>query len=65
LIYEGQVKAVLYSNACEIDVDGLIFTLSLDVRGPDYDAARIKPELQAIADEVVGSFLLSADEAEP
>ena len=48
-------------NAGEIDVDGLIFTLSLDVRGPDYDAARIEPELQVIADEIVGSFLLSVD----
>jgi hypothetical protein len=65
LIYEGQVKAVLYNNACEIDVDGLIFTLSLDVRGPDCEAARIAPELQVIADEIVGSFLLSADQAEP
>ena len=65
LIYEGQIKAVMYNNACEIDVDGLVFTVSLDVRCLDYDAARIEPELQAVADEIVGSFLLSADEADP
>lgn len=64
-VYEGHVKAVLYNNACEIDVHGFAFTLSLDVRGLDYDAARIEPGLQAIADEIVGSFLLSADQAEP
>jgi hypothetical protein len=61
LIYEGRVKAILYSNAQEIDVDGLIFTLSLDDRNSDYDAAQIEPEMQAIVDEIVESFLLSSD----
>jgi hypothetical protein len=65
LVNEGRVKAVLYNNAREIDVDGLIFTLRLDVPVLDDNAARIEPERQAIADEIVGSFLLSANVAEP
>jgi Tol biopolymer transport system component len=65
LIYEGKVKAALYNHAQEIDVDGLIFTLSLDDHSLDYDAAEIKPEMQAIVDEVIGSFLLSSDAPEP
>jgi len=65
LIYEGRVKAVLYNNACEIDVDGLIFTLSLDDRSLDYDAAQIESEMQNIVDEIVGSFLLRSDGPEP
>jgi hypothetical protein len=32
LRYEGNDKSVLYNYATEIDVDGLMFTLSLDVR---------------------------------
>jgi hypothetical protein len=65
LVYEGKMKAMLYNNAQEIDVDGLIFTLSLDDYNLDYDAAEIKPEMQAIVDEVIGSFLLSSDDPEP
>lgn len=65
LVYEGKVKAVLYNNAQEIDVNGLIFTLSLDDHNLDYDAAEIKPEMQAIVDEVIGSFLLSCDRPKP
>ncbi len=59
LVYEGKVKAVLYNNAVEIDVDGLVFTLSLDSVGPDYDAVDIPPDVQAIVDKIVGSFLLT------
>jgi len=59
LVYEGKVKAVLYNNAVEIDVDGLISTMSLDVRGPDYDAADIRPDIQTIVDKIAGSFLLT------
>ena len=59
LVYEGKVKTVLYNNAVEIDVDGLVFTLSLDSVGPDYDAVDIPPEVQTIADKIVGSFLLT------
>jgi hypothetical protein len=65
LVYEGKMKAMLYNNAQEIDVDGLIFTLSLDDYNLDYDAAEIKPEMQAIVDDVIGSFLLSSDDPEP
>jgi len=59
LVYEGKVQAVLYNNAVEIDADGLIFTLSLDGAGPDYDAVDIPADVQTIADKIVGSFLLT------
>jgi hypothetical protein len=65
LVYEGKVKAVLYNNAQEIDVDRITFTLSLDNHNLDYDAAEIEPELQTIVDEIIGSFLLTFDELGP
>jgi hypothetical protein len=65
LVYEGKVKAVLYNNAQEIDVDRITFTLSLDNHNLDYDAAEIEPELQTIVDEIIGSFLLTFDEMGP
>lgn len=61
LIYEGKVKSVMYNNAMEIAVDGMVFTLSLDVLGNalgDYEAADISPEVQAVADRIVASFVL-------
>jgi len=61
LIYEGKVKSVMYNNAMEIAVDGMVFTLSLDVLGnalDDYEAADISPEIQAVADRIVASFVL-------
>jgi hypothetical protein len=65
LVYEGKVKAVLYNNAQEIDVDGLIFTLSLDDHNLDYDAAEIEPEMRVSVDEIIDSFLLSRDDPGP
>jgi hypothetical protein len=59
LVYEGKVKGVLYNMALEIDVDGLIFTLSLDDRTAGYDAGEISPAEQAVGDQVVGTFLLA------
>lgn len=56
LVYEGRTKAVLYHRAQEIDVSNLIFTLSLDDRRADYDAADIEPEVQAQVDRIIESF---------
>jgi Tol biopolymer transport system component len=61
LVYDGRVKAVLYHNGQEIDVEGLILTLSLDAVGQDYAAAEIGPDVQAEADEIVASFVLAAE----
>lgn len=66
LIYEGRTKAVLYHRAEEIDVGGLVFTLSLDDRRADYAAADIEPAVQAQVDQIIESFarlpLLRVDE---
>jgi Tol biopolymer transport system component len=61
LSYERKVKAVMYNNAREIDVDGLIFTLSLDDRSRDYGVAEIMPETQTLVDEILTSFLLISE----
>lgn len=56
LIYQEKEKAILYHLATEIQVDDLIFTLSLDDFRSDYEAVSLPTSVQEIADQIVESF---------
>jgi hypothetical protein len=57
--YEGNTTAVFYANAAHINVNGLIFTLSLDYHDPTYTGREILPEAMVSADAIVESFRLT------
>jgi hypothetical protein len=59
LRYQGKDKTILYHYGTEINVDGLIFTLSLDDFYPDYDAVELSADIQSAADTIVESFKLT------
>jgi hypothetical protein len=56
LVYEGNDKSVLYDSAVGIEVDGRIFTISLDYF--DDPSLVLSQEVQATADEILESFEL-------
>lgn len=56
LVFRGYDKTVLYSVAAELEVDGRVFTLSLDYF--DDPATVLNDEVQEIADKIVESFAL-------
>jgi len=52
-------KSVLYNYATEFLVGDLVFTISLDDFGTtDYDTFSLPEEIEALADEIVESFVL-------
>jgi hypothetical protein len=55
-VYEGNDKSVLYDSAVGIEVDGRIFTISLDYF--DDPSLVLSQEVQATADEILESFEL-------
>lgn len=56
--YEGNTTAVFYANAAHINVNGLIFTLSLDYHDPTYTGRTLIPAAIPSADAIVESFRL-------
>jgi hypothetical protein len=61
LLYEGKDKAVLYNNAGEVQVNGLIFAISLESNRSDYDAIIIPEAIQTQADQILNSFTLQTE----
>jgi hypothetical protein len=57
--YEGKTTAVFYANAAHINVNGLIFTLSLDYHDPTYTGRTLIPAAMPSADAIVQSFRLT------
>ena len=58
LVYQGKDKAVLYNQAMEIQIDDLVFTLSMDDFRTDYFSAILPADVQHTADKIVESFEL-------
>jgi hypothetical protein len=58
LRYEGKNKMILYHGGGPIQINDLIFTLSLDYFGLNYGAFAMPAEVMAMADEIVQSFAL-------
>jgi hypothetical protein len=60
LVYEGKDKTVLYNQATEIQIDDLVFTLSLDGFNPNlnYGLVALPADIQLTADKIVESFEL-------
>jgi hypothetical protein len=56
--YEDRTTAVFYANAYHINVDGLLFTLSLDYWDPRL-IQQLSPEAMESADAIVESFRLT------
>jgi hypothetical protein len=56
LIFEDKLKTVLYASAGEIERGELVFTLSLDYLGTDYEAVDISDEDVATAEAILASF---------
>jgi hypothetical protein len=61
LVYEGKDKTVLYSSAVELEVDGRIFTLSVDYF--DDPAIVLSEEVQQTADKILETFELVEPES--
>jgi len=61
--YEGETTAVFYANAAHINVNGLVFTLSLDYHDPTYAGRTLIPAAMPSADAIVESFRLTWEEA--
>lgn len=58
LRYEGKNKMILYHGGGPIQVNDLLFTLSLDYFGGHYGAFAMPAEVMEAADEIVQSFAL-------
>ena len=58
LRYEGKNKMILYHGGGPIQINDLIFTLSLDYFGLNYSAFAMPAEVMEMADEIVQSFAL-------
>ena len=56
LVFRGYDKTVLYGGAAETEVDGRVFTISLDYF--DDPATVLNEEVQEIADKIIESFTL-------
>jgi hypothetical protein len=61
LRYEGKNKMILYHGGGPIQLNDLIFTLSLDYFGLNYGAFAMPPEVMEMADGIVQSFALVGD----
>jgi hypothetical protein len=59
--YEDKTTAVFYQGASHINVNGLLFTLSLDYHDPTYTGRTLIPEAMSSADAIVQSFHLLAE----
>jgi hypothetical protein len=57
--YEDKTTAVFYQGASHINVNGLLFTLSLDYHDPTYTGRTLIPEAMVSADAIVQSFRLT------
>jgi hypothetical protein len=60
LVYHGKDKAVLYNAGAEIKTPEIALTARLDDFGPDYDAAALPLDVQAIADQIVATLTTQA-----
>ncbi|MBK8986455.1 MAG: hypothetical protein IPM39_10295 [Chloroflexi bacterium] len=58
LRYEGKNKMILYHGGGPIQINDLIFTLSLDYFGTNYRDFAMPVEVMTMADEIVQSFAL-------
>jgi len=56
LTFQGKDKAVLYSQAQEIPVGELVFSLRLDNLNRDYEPGSILQPIQSLVDQIVESF---------
>jgi len=58
LVYQEKDKAVLYNNGGEIEVDGLVFVISLESNRFDYKSIEIPEDIQGQVDQILESFEL-------
>ncbi|MFZ0547417.1 MAG: PsbP-related protein [Candidatus Promineifilaceae bacterium] len=59
LVYQGKDKAVLYNSAGEIEVNDLVFVISLESNRFDYESIQIPETIQEQADQILESFELT------
>lgn len=57
--FEGKTQAVFYANACHINVNGLLFTLSLDYFDNRQLGGELSADAMASADAIAESFRLT------